>query len=591
MKKIDLICFLLVLFSSGTIKTSAQKLSEKYLKNETVTYAECISFYETLATKNKNTKLFTYGMTDAGKPLQLFVITNDGDFSPASIRSKNKNIIMINNGIHPGEPDGIDASMKFSEDLLNGKISSALLANIVICIIPLYNIDGALNRSCCSRANQNGPLEYGFRGNSRNLDLNRDFIKCDSENAKSFAKIFHEWDPDVLIDTHVSDGADYTYTMTLISTQHNKLNPYLGSYLKNEMTPLLFQKMKEKNDEMTPYVNSFKYDESPDSGIIGFLEIPRFSTGYAALFNTIGFVAETHMLKPFPDRVKSTYNLLLSLLEVADTDHDKIFMLREKAKHDCAMRTDFDLQWTIDTTKFEVINFSGYEAKYKKSSVTGQQRMYYDHNASYGKTIKFFDEYKATASVKKPVTYILPHAWKEVAERMKLNSIEMMQLSKDTSLDAEVYYIENYSTSHDPYEGHYLHSKTDIRKEAQHLNFFKGDYVINVNNKNNRYIVETLEPQGVDSWFAWGFFDAILQEKEWFSDYVFEEKAEEILKSNSSLKMEFETKQKQDTAFAKDPASQLYFIYQHSPYFEKTFKRYPVARINSNIKLPTEPSN
>jgi hypothetical protein len=565
---------------------AAQKLSEKYLNNKTVTYAECISFYKELDQKYPNAQLFTGGLTDVGKPLHLFVITNDGDFNPSSIQHNSKRIILINNGIHPGEPDGIDASMKFAEDILSGKIPDSLLEHAVVCIIPLYNIDGALNRGCCSRSNQNGPEEYGFRGNSRNLDLNRDFIKCDSENAKSFEKLFHEWDPDIFIDTHVSDGADYPYTMTLISSQHNKLNPYLGNYLKTEMTPLLFQKMLEKNDEMIAYVNS--KEDSPDKGIIGFLEIPRFSTGYVTLFNTISFVAETHVFKAFPERVKSTYNLLLSLLEVTNLDFMKLKDVRDQAKKDCANRKDFDLQWQLDTAKFDLINFKGYEAKYKKSTVTGLQRLYYDREAPYSRTTKFYDEYKATVTISKPEMYIVPQGWKEVIDRMKINDIDMRRLNKDTVLEAEVYYIENYSTSHDPYEGHYLHSNVEIRKELQQLNFYKGDYVIDVNNKNNRYIVETLEPQGVDSWFAWGFFDAILHQKEWFSDFVFEEKAEEILKQNPSLKAEFDTKQKQDPIFAKNASSQLSFIYERSKYFEKSYNRYPVVRLNTKINLPLE---
>jgi zinc carboxypeptidase len=581
--------FLSVILVCIACKTgAAQKLSEKYLRNETVTYEECISFYNELDQKYTTAKLLTCGLTDAGRPLHLFVMTNDGDFNPSSIHYKNKRIILINNGIHPGEPDGIDASMKFAEDVLSRKIPDSLLEHTVVCIIPAYNIDGVLNRGCCSRSNQNGPKEYGFRGNAKNLDLNRDFIKCDSENSKSFTKIFHEWDPDIFIDTHVSDGADYLYTMTLISTQHNKLNPYLGNYLKAEMTPAVFQAMLEKNDEITTYVNSFNWEDAPDKGIAGFLEIPRFSTGYAALFNTIGFVSETHVFKPFADRVKSTYNLLVTLLEITNRDFMKIGDLRNKAKLDCARRTDFDLQWQADTTRFELINFKGYEVKYKKSTVTGAQRMYYDRNEPYARTIKFYDEFKATASVKKPETYIIPQAWKEVIERMKINAIDMRRLSRDTILEAEVYYIEDYTTAHEPYEGHYLHSNIKLRKEEQVIGFYKGDYVIDVNTKNNRYIVETLEPQGVDSYFAWGFFDAILQQKEWFSPYVFEEKAEEILKENPALKLEFNIKQKQDTAFAKDAFAQLNFIYKHSAYFEKSYKRYPVVRLNRKINLPLE---
>ena len=85
--------------------------------------------------------------------------------------------------------------------------------------IPVYNVDGALSRQDTSRVNQNGPEAFGFRGNARHLDLNRDFIKADSLNARTFAQVFTRWDPDVMVDTHTSNGADYQHVVTLIATQ------------------------------------------------------------------------------------------------------------------------------------------------------------------------------------------------------------------------------------------------------------------------------------------------------------------------------------------------------------------------------------
>ncbi|MDV7396528.1 M14 family zinc carboxypeptidase, partial [Arthrospira platensis SPKY1] len=123
----------------------------------------------------------------------------DGDFDPASIRQKGKCIMLVNNGIHPGEPDGIDATMMLFRDLLQDPGKRKLLEHTVIVTIPVYNVGGALNRNSTTRANQNGPEAYGFRGNARNLDLNRDFIKCDSKNAQTFSQIFHYWKPDVFI--------------------------------------------------------------------------------------------------------------------------------------------------------------------------------------------------------------------------------------------------------------------------------------------------------------------------------------------------------------------------------------------------------
>ena len=166
---------------------------------------------------------------------------------------KNKIVILINNGIHAGEPDGIDASMMLARDIVNKKVT--LPKNVVLAFIPIYNIGGCLNRNSTSRVNQNGPVEYGFRGNSQNLDLNRDFIKCDSRETMSFANIFQNLNPDIFIDNHVSDGADYQHTMTLLTTQYDKLGGDLGNWLKNNFEPSIYHNMKEKGWDLIPYVD------------------------------------------------------------------------------------------------------------------------------------------------------------------------------------------------------------------------------------------------------------------------------------------------------------------------------------------------
>ena len=587
MIKKSILCVIMLL--SGIVHDNnsfAQYSGEKHLSNQTFTYDEVIESYTALDKKYEQAKFLSYGNTDIGQPLHLFVISKEKDFDPASLKNKNKRIILINNAIHPGEPCGVDASLKLSEDLLDNDKLASHLENLIICIIPVYNVDGVLNRGCCSRANQNGPEEYGFRGNARNLDLNRDFIKCDSENAKTFTKIFLEWDPDVFVDTHTSNGADYQYVMTLIATQHNKLQPSLGNYMQQVMVPELYRNMKDKKYEMSPYVNTFK--EIPDDGIVGFMETPRYSTGYTALFNTIGFVTEAHMFKSYKERVQSTYEFLASLTAFVNREHKKIGEIRLQAKQAVISQNSFPVAWMLDTTKIENFIFKGYEAKYKTSNISGMQRLYYDREAPYEKQVPFYNEYKAEITVQKPEMYIIPQAWKEVIERLKWNKVKLKRLSKDTLLNAEVYYITDYKTAERPYEGHYLHSKVQVRTETQKINYYKGDYVVEVNQESNRYIIETLEPQATDSYFAWNFFDEILQQKEWFSDYIFEEKAEEILIQNPSLKKELDEKKMKELTFANNHWAQLFFIYQNSVYYEKTYLRYPVTRLNNQANLALE---
>lgn len=559
------------------IDTRAQQVEALNAQNQSLSYDEAITIYRDLDRQYPNAQLITGGLTDIGRPLHLFVISSDQTFDPISARQKNKLVILINNGIHPGEPDGIDASVRLSQQYLTGKLP--LPANVVIAIIPVYNIDGSLNASCCTRANQNGPVVQGFRGNARNLDLNRDFIKCDSENARSFTALFREWDPDIFVDTHVSNGADYQYTMTLISTQHNKLGGPAGTFLKEMMTPALFRMMKEAGHEMSPYVNTQKYDHPPESGLYGFMESPRFATGYAALFGTIGFVPETHMLKPFPKRVEATQKLLEIIINYSSSNAGKILEVRNQWREWVQQKAEFPLAWEPDTNRNEMIPFKGYEAIYKTSKVTGQQQLCYDRSKPFTRQIKFYDHYQPSLLVKKPSRYLIPQAWKEIIERFDLNRILMDRLKNDTVLEVSTYVIDDFKTSSSPYEGHYTHHSVVLKPEKKKVRYFKGDYMVPLQQPAIRYIIETLEPHGPDSWFAWGFFDAILQQKEWFSAYVFDEVAEQLLNDTPELKKRFEEKKVAEAEFAGSAWAQLYYIYQNSPWFED-LKRYPIGRID-----------
>ncbi len=553
--------------------------------NTTATYHEAIDFYTHLAAQHKALQFTPTGTTDAGYPLHAAVISTDLDFDPASIRRKGKLILLINNAIHPGEPCGVDASMLLARDYLEQPELQKRLGNIVLVIIPLYNIGGALNRNSHTRANQNGPQAYGFRGNARNLDLNRDFIKCDSRNAASFNQLFNLWQPDIFIDNHTSNGADYQYTMTLIATQSDKLERPLAQFLNENLLPGLYQKMKARSWEMTPYVYA---REKPDDGIAAFLDLPRYSSGYAALFNTISFMPETHMLKPFKDRVMSTYAFMDEMIKSMQQDGKQLAAARKEAIRQTQSKLAFDLNWTMDTDRRESLLFKGYEAKYKKSEITGQDRLYYDQNAPFEKEIPYLPHYTPTLKVQKPRAYIIPQAYQKVIERLQWNGVKMQRLANDQLLEVQMYRIKDFTTTENAYEGHYLHSKVEVEQEVLQWRYFKGDYVIYTNQPPNRYIVETLEPQAPDSYFAWNFFDGILMQKEYFSPYVFEDLATQYLKEQPQLRQQFEERKKEDPEFAGSARAQLDFIYRHSPHYEPTHRRYPVGRLLKEVELELE---
>lgn len=569
---------LLCLFFTYTNFAHSQPITTKFEQSkgaQTPAYAEIIDWWKKLDEKSGKVKMLTMGMTDAGYPLHLVVVSNQGDYNFDNIRKNNKRIILINNGIHPGEPDGVDASMLLARDIVINKYKIA--DNVVLAFIPIYNIGGCLNRSANFRVDQNGPEEFGFRGNSQNLDLNRDFIKCDSKDARAFTEIFHLLDPDVFVDNHVSNGADYQHIMTLLTTQHNKLGGVMGDYLNKEFEPALYSSMKIKGYDLVPYVNV--WGGSPDDGWPEYWDSPRYASGYAALWHTFSFVPETHMLKPYDQRVKATYALMQSFIEFTAANSEKIKDMRNQTKQSVKTMLDFPITWALDKSQYKEVQYKGFESGRKPSEVSGLSRLYYDRSKPYEKTIKIFNYFPAKTFIRKPKAYLIPQGWWKVIELLQLNKVTMRQLKKDTTFEVEAYRIDDYKTSPRQYEMHHINSEVKTSTTTQSILFKKGDWYIPMEQVANRFLIETLEPQAEDSYFAWNYFDAILGQKEGYSAYAFEDIAANYVKNNPDVKIKLDQRRASDTAFAKDGRAQLNFVYQNSPWFEPAYMRYPVYRV------------
>ena len=544
---------------------------------ETPEYHDVINYFKELSSTYPELSVFEMGETDAGYPLHLVVYDSDGKTQLNTLKNSTKNKVLINNGIHPGESDGIDASMLLLRDIVQNDSLKKSYQNTLIAVIPIYNIGGSLNRNSHTRANQNGPIEYGFRGNTRNYDLNRDFVKQDTKNAAAFAEIFHTIDPDVFIDNHVSNGADYQYTISHLFTQHNKLGASLGKFIETKMRPAIEKSMVAKNMPITPYVNV--WGGTPKEGWSQFYDSPRYSTGYTTLFNTFGMMVETHMLKPYKIRVEQTYELMLSMLDFTQDHSEEIKTIRKNAIDKILKKKTYPIAFEIDLQKEpSIIQFRGYEGSIIDSKVTIGKRLTYDTSKPYLAPVNYYNEYRAAKETTIPKAYILRQGWHLVIERLENNQISYTQFEKDTTLVVETMHVDDYKTRSSAYEGHYLHYNTSIKIDSIAVRFSKGDLYIPINQKGARYLMETLEPEATDSFFNWNFFDTVLQQKEGYSGYVFEDIAEQILKENTFIKDTFEAKKATDKDFAKNPRAQLNFIYKRSLHYEKAHLLLPIYK-------------
>ena len=547
--------------------------------HQTTTWADCIDFHQRLARAFGQWLQFEpVGLTDAGRPLHLGVFSADGEFDPHRIQAAGRAVFFNNNGIHPGEPEGIDACMALVRDLCLAPERRVALGNTVLVYLPVYNVDGALNRQNTSRVNQNGPEAFGFRGNARHLDLNRDFIKADSLNTRVFTQVFTRWDPDVMVDTHTSNGADYAHVMTLIATQPDKLGGQAGAHLRQQMLPALHAAMAERGFPMCPYVNPVQ--ETPEDGIADFLDSPRFSTGYAALHHTLGFMPETHMLKPFAERYHATRALLDAALAYTCAHGPALRAARAADRAAVAGGAPVALDWALDTSRSTPFPFSGYRAVREPSRLGGYQRLRYDRQAPYHQAIAWFDRYTATAQAVPPRAYLLPQAWHDVATRLQAHGVPMHRARQAAQLPAEAWRIVQFQKRPLPFEGRHLHERPTLAAEPLQAEVAEGDWLLPLGGPHDRFLVEVLEPLGIDSLFRWAFFDSVLDRKEGYGDYVYEDEAETLLATEPGLRAAFDAWRAAHPALRDDATAVLDFLFHTSQrHAEPEWCRYPVLRL------------
>lgn len=560
----------LILF---TILFSANLSYSQWKENTTPNYDELIEIYRDLDAQHDEIELYEMGPSDFGLPIYVVVINGAGDSTATFEKARANTTLLINNAIHPGEPDGINACLIWIDEWIEkGKPTDIP----VVAIIPAYNVGGMMNRSGTSRANQDGPEEYGFRGNAQNLDLNRDFIKMDSKNMFTFAKIYHALNPDVFIDTHVSNGADYQYTMTYIASVKERMAPSLAYLMHDEMIPSLKESSSEKGFDLTPYVHTRK--SVPEDGIEVFNDLPRYAMGYAALFNAISFTTETHMLKPFPQRVEATYVFLCSTISWMREHTEAIELARKEAFEWDANLNYFLYNYTLTNDSTDLL-FKGFEHSYPTSQVTGESRLKYHRDRPFEKNVPYFNKYEAKDSIKIPPYIYLGGQATEVIERLQANHIEYKIMEEEDHVYVGKHQLISFESGNSPYEGHYLHRNVKFALQPGYQVFKKGDVVIPMSQQNRRFIMSVFTPDAPDSYFAWNYFDSYVQQKEYFSPYVFEDVAAKMLENDDHLKKEFEIKKETDKEFRESTWMQLYFLYQRSPFYEPTHNILPVAFI------------
>ncbi|MCK9409483.1 MAG: M14 family metallopeptidase [Bacteroidetes bacterium] len=536
-------------------------------------YKESITYFKQFESKTRYAKMIRIGVSPQGRPIECLIVAKGKEFTSAKAINSGKAVVLIQNGIHAGEIEGKDACMLLLRDILITKEKFHLLKNLILIVIPILNVDGHERISEYNRPNQNGPIEMGWRTNSHNLNLNRDYMKADSSEIRSFLRLFNDWLPDFFIDNHTTNGADYQYHITYALEKSVNMDAHLSNWGKEIFLPPLITAVESDGFLTAPYIQ-FK-NSTIESGIIDSHAIPRLSTGYTAVQNRLGLLVETHSLKPYENRVRSTFSMNVAALEILNEQFRSLKSVNKKA--DKISKTIGSVPIRIELKdRANSFNFKGFKSLYEQSPITGTNVVRYSTEPITQK-IPIYDLLEITRSIEVPRGYLIPKEFGTIVEILSLHGIIVEQLNQKKKITVEEYSFQDIHFLQKPYEGR-MCANVRCSSEQKKITFPIGTFLVKTNQRTNRVIVNLLEPEAPDSFVSWGFFHSFFERKEYAEAYVMEPIARTMLENNEQLRSEFMT-MLNDEHFRNDPEARLDFFYQRSPYFDSKEKIYPIYRM------------
>jgi hypothetical protein len=567
-----------------------QTHAEKTDYRETPTFGETMNFARRLAAASPWVRVTTFGKSGEGRALPLVVAAKDGALTPAAARRAGKPVILIQACIHAGETDGKDAGLALLRDIAVTKTRASLLDRVVVLFIPVYNADGHERRSPFNRMNQNGPAEMGWRANATNLNLNRDYAKADAPETRAWLRLWDEWRPDLFVDRHVTDGADYRYNVTYQFEASENVHPAVRAWSREAFVSRIVPAAERAGNLLSPYL-SFRDNRDPGLGVEALLTSPRFATGYAPIArNRPALLIETHMLKPHRSRVRGTYDLLRATLEEVNRDPGALLRaVRAADEQTAAWGRAYDPSRSVAlsvrlTERPTPMLFKGWASRTEPSEISGATRITWTTEPR-DLTIPFYAETRAAVSVAPPLYNVIPPQWSEVAAVLRAHGLTVKRLGAGAVLEVESFRFRDVRFAPAPFEGRQT-ARFTTEPVRERRTYPAGSYVVPLAQAAGRVALHLLEPDAPDSLVAWGFFHPVFEQKEYGEDYVLEKLAREMLAEDENLKREFEQRLAADPKFAASPADRLRFFHQRSPYWDRQLNLYPVGRVTSPLGLP-----
>lgn len=545
--------------------------SERDQLRTTPRYDETIAWLRRLTAAAPQLKLVSLGKSDEGRDVWVVIASKEGAFTPDALRKSGKPTVLAQGGIHAGEIEGKDAGLMLLRDMTVRGTKRELLDGANFLFVPIFNVDGHERFSRFTRINQRGPEEGGWRTNARNLNLNRDYMKADASEMRAMIRAIDTWKPDLYIDLHVTDGADYQYDVTYGWNGPAGFSPAIANWLDRSLRPAVDRGLSEMGHIPGPLI----FTDDPLQGVALGQSDPRLSHSYADARHIAAVLVENHSLKPYDQRVLGMYVLLEHTLRTVARD---AAALRDATRTERTRRAKtIPLAWRVPAgVEPEQIEVLGIESRKTLSPVSGGVWMeWLGKPVSMRAPLRQASE--VSASVTRPSAYWVPPQWRDVIELLDLHGVRYERITAPRDVDVIMYRFTDPKFATQQFEGH-VRVTSETTSEKRRERFPAGSLRIPTDQDLGTLAVLLLEPSSPDSLFQWGFFNSILSATEYVEAYIMEPMAQQMMAADPKLAEEFRRKVETDAAFRGNPTVRLWWFYQRTPYYDERALLYPVGR-------------
>jgi hypothetical protein len=566
--------------SPGALSTVAERSGFE----RTGRYDEVIALCDAFAARYpKAVRCETFGTTPEGRPMKLLVASTSGALTAEAAHARKLPVTLIQGGIHAGEIDGKDAGFLALREVLEGRTAKGALDAQVLLFVPVFNVDGHERFGAWNRPNQRGPEEMGWRTTAQNYNLNRDYLKADTPEMQAMLGLIDAWDPLAYVDLHATNGAQFEHDISI------QVEPVNSGDTQLRAVGLAFRDgvigdLADKGSLPLPFYPSFVENDNPASGFEDGVAPPRFSHGYMPLRNRLGMLVETHSWRPYPHRVRTTRDTIVSVLDHV-ARHGREWQAATTAA-DARARSIGGQPVALDykaTATARTIPFRGYAYTRTPSEVSGALMTRYDETTPQVWNVPLRDEIEPGRVVVAPKAgYLVPAAharW--VGAKLREHGIEFRTLDVPLkNAHVQAFRAKSSEFSDASLEGHQrLTLEGEWIPETQDVG--AGALFVPVAQPLARLVMALLEPQAPDSLAAWGEFNNAFERKEYMEDYVAEQVAREMLARDAAVKAAFDQRLQDDPSFASNPRARLEFFYRRHSAWDERFRLYPVLRIDT----------